>query len=56
MDERQLVEWIRRVRASSLDRMMRSPPGPEAAAPVNDTDYRYVRVCPDSSGRYRITG
>jgi hypothetical protein len=27
-----------------------------APAPVSDTDYRYVRVCPDSSGRYRITG
>lgn len=29
-----------------------------APAPVDDRgeDYRYVRVCPDSSGRYRITG
>jgi hypothetical protein len=27
-----------------------------APAPVNDTDYAYVRVCPDSMGRYRITG
>jgi len=27
-----------------------------APAPVNDADYRYVRVCPDSDGRYRITG
>ncbi len=30
-----------------------------AAAPAyvdGYTDYRYVRVCPDSSGRYRITG
>ena len=27
-----------------------------APAPVNDTDYRYVRVCPDSTGRYRVTG
>lgn len=29
-----------------------------APAPVNadGRDYRYVRVCPDSSGRYRITG
>ena len=30
-----------------------------AAAPAYDqgvTDYRYVRVCPDSDGRYRITG
>jgi hypothetical protein len=29
-----------------------------AAAPVDSygQDYRYVRVCPDSSGRYRITG
>ena len=27
-----------------------------APAPVNDRDYRYVRVCPDSSGRYRVTG
>jgi uncharacterized protein YcfJ len=29
-----------------------------APAPVNESgdDYRYVRVCPDSQGRYRITG
>jgi hypothetical protein len=29
-----------------------------AAAPVDayDRDYRYVRVCPDEMGRYRITG
>jgi hypothetical protein len=27
-----------------------------APAPVNDRDYRYVRVCPDASGRYRVTG
>jgi hypothetical protein len=27
-----------------------------APAPVNDTDYRYVRVCPDPDGRYRVTG
>ena len=27
-----------------------------APAPVNDTDYRYVRVCPDGSGRYRVEG
>ena len=27
-----------------------------APAPVNDNDYRYVRVCPDADGRYRITG
>ena len=27
-----------------------------APAPVNDRDYRYVRVCPDSSGRYRVQG
>jgi hypothetical protein len=29
-----------------------------AAAPVNDRgdQYRYVRVCPDGDGRYRITG
>jgi len=27
-----------------------------APAPVTDSDYRYVRVCPDSDGRYRITG
>lgn len=27
-----------------------------APAPVTDTDYRYVRVCPDSNGRYRVTG
>jgi len=27
-----------------------------APAPVSDSDYRYVRVCPDSTGRYRITG
>jgi hypothetical protein len=29
-----------------------------APAPVDDygQDYRYVRVCPDASGRYRITG
>ena len=27
-----------------------------APAPVNDRDYRYVRVCPDGSGRYRVTG
>ncbi len=29
-----------------------------APAPVDDAgrDYRYVRVCPDSDGRYRITG
>ncbi|CAN7370342.1 glycine zipper domain-containing protein [Phenylobacterium sp. LjRoot225] len=27
-----------------------------APAPVNDRDYRYVRVCPDSNGRYRVTG
>ncbi len=27
-----------------------------APAPVNETDYRYVRVCPDSDGRYRVTG
>lgn len=30
-----------------------------ATAPVDwgdRTDYRYVRVCPDASGRYRITG
>jgi hypothetical protein len=27
-----------------------------APAPVDEADYRYVRVCPDSSGRYRITG
>lgn len=27
-----------------------------APAPVNDVDYRYVRVCPDTDGRYRITG
>jgi hypothetical protein len=27
-----------------------------APAPVTDTDYRYVRVCPDGDGRYRITG
>ena len=27
-----------------------------APAPVNDTEYRYVRVCPDPDGRYRITG
>ena len=27
-----------------------------APAPVSDADYRYVRVCPDGSGRYRVTG
>jgi hypothetical protein len=27
-----------------------------APAPVSDNDYRYVRVCPDADGRYRITG
>ena len=27
-----------------------------ATAPVNGSDYRYVRVCPDGTGRYRITG
>lgn len=27
-----------------------------APAPVNDSDYRYVRVCPDGSGRYRVAG
>jgi hypothetical protein len=29
-----------------------------AAAPIDSTgdDYRYVRVCPDRQGRYRITG
>ena len=27
-----------------------------APAAVNDTDYRYVRVCPDRDGRYRVTG
>ena len=27
-----------------------------APAPVNSSDYRYVRVCPDGSGRYRVTG
>jgi hypothetical protein len=27
-----------------------------APAPVNDSDYRYVRVCPDSTGRFRVTG
>jgi len=27
-----------------------------APAPVSDNDYRYVRVCPDSEGRYRVTG
>jgi hypothetical protein len=27
-----------------------------APAPVGDGDYRYVRVCPDADGRYRITG
>jgi uncharacterized protein YcfJ len=27
-----------------------------APAAVNDSDYRYVRVCPDPDGRYRITG
>jgi uncharacterized protein YcfJ len=27
-----------------------------APAPVTDSDYRYVRVCPDSRGRYRVTG
>jgi len=27
-----------------------------APAPVSDRDYRYVRVCPDPDGRYRVTG
>ncbi|MDB5445801.1 MAG: hypothetical protein JWQ97_1118 [Phenylobacterium sp.] len=27
-----------------------------APAPVNDSEYRYVRVCPDPDGRYRVTG
>lgn len=27
-----------------------------APAPVSGSDYRYVRVCPDGSGRYRVTG
>ncbi|CAN7266432.1 glycine zipper 2TM domain-containing protein [Phenylobacterium sp. LjRoot219] len=27
-----------------------------APAPVNSSDYRYVRVCPDGSGRYRVAG
>lgn len=27
-----------------------------APAPVSDRDYRYVRVCPDAEGRYRVTG
>lgn len=27
-----------------------------APAPVNGDEYRYVRVCPDGDGRYRITG
>lgn len=27
-----------------------------APAAVNDSEYRYVRVCPDSDGRYRVTG
>jgi hypothetical protein len=27
-----------------------------APAPVNGSDYRYVRVCPDSDGRFRVTG
>jgi len=27
-----------------------------APAPVNSSDYRYVRVCPDGSGRYRLAG
>jgi hypothetical protein len=27
-----------------------------APAPVTDSDYRYVRVCPDGRGRYRVTG
>lgn len=27
-----------------------------APAPVNDSETRYVRVCPDAEGRYRVTG
>jgi uncharacterized protein YcfJ len=27
-----------------------------APAPVNSADSRYVRVCPDADGRYRVTG
>lgn len=27
-----------------------------APAPIREGDYRYVRVCPDDRGRYRITG
>jgi len=27
-----------------------------APAPITGDEYRYVRVCPDSEGRYRITG
>ncbi len=27
-----------------------------APAPVSSDEYRYVRVCPDGDGRYRITG
>ena len=27
-----------------------------APAAVNDSEYRYVRVCPDADGRYRVTG
>ena len=46
--------WDRRYGSSYRDRRCRLAVAP---AYVNgDTDYRYVRVCPDSRGRYRITG
>jgi hypothetical protein len=52
--------WDRRARSGRYDyRWYSSRRCRLAVAPTqygDDMDYRYVRVCPDGSGRYRITG
>jgi hypothetical protein len=54
------AEWDRRTRSGRYDYSWYSAHRCRlAVAPVeygDDSHYRYVRVCPDGSGRYRITG
>ena len=54
------ASWDRRARSGRYDyRWYSSRRCRLAVAPAqygDDVDYRYVRVCPDGRGRYRITG
>lgn len=55
-------DWDRRGRSGRYDysyyenQRCRLAPAPVDADRDGDVEYRYVRVCPDSQGRYRVTG